>query len=67
MTFEEKQKIKEVLRTLNINPDINFPYYLNKINNTAVKVEEIESMLNTIIYNQSRIERKLDILLNKLK
>lgn len=66
LSFEERQKIKDVLQGLNINPNINFPYFLDKIEENGKDIESIKSELRTIIYNQSLIDRKLNSIINLL-
>lgn len=68
LTLQEKQHIKDVIQYgLNINRNINFPYFLNAIKNTNDKVDSLESLLNKVIYNQQILEQKIDLLIKKIK
>lgn len=67
MTYEEKRKIEEILKNLNINPKINFPYYLNCVDNTNDLVKSLDSKLQQIIYNQRQLDAKLDMIIRKLR
>lgn len=61
LTAEEKKHIKDVLGDgLNINRNINFPYFLNAIDETNNNVKALESTLNTILYNQKVLDQKLN-------
>lgn len=65
LTPNEKNKIKDVISEgLNINPNINFPYFLNAIGDTNDKVKELDSRIQQVVNNQDRIERKLDRIIN---
>jgi len=66
LNYEEKKKIADILRELNINPDLNFAYFLDEIDETNEKVKSIESRLQQIIYNQKNIEKKLDLIIRKI-
>ena len=67
LNYEEQQKIKDVLSELKINPNINLPYFLNSIDQTNKKINELELKLQRIIQNQALIDRKLDIILRSIK
>ncbi len=60
LTLQEKQKIKEILAGLNINPNINFKYFLNCINETNDKVKSLDSKIQMVLYNQEQLNQKLD-------
>ncbi|GEM_PF-3271605 len=65
LTLQEKTKIKEILsQGLNINRNINFPYFLDAIDETNKKIKNLESELNRVIYNQRVLDQKLDVLIN---
>lgn len=67
LTLQEKQRIKEILKDgLRINPNINFPYFLDAIDQTKRDVQTIKSQLDVIQYNQRIIEAKLDRILEKI-
>ena len=68
LTSTEKSKIKDVLTDgLNINGNINFPYFLDAIRNTNDKVQVIESKITRMLYNQTIIEQKIDILIRLIE
>lgn len=67
LNFDEKKKIKDVLSELKINPNINLPYFLNSIDQTNKKINELESKLQRIIQNQVIIDQKLDIILRSIR
>lgn len=58
--LEEKNKVKKVLEALNINPNINFAYFLNAIDENKGNIEAIRSELRRIEYNQQQLDLKLD-------
>lgn len=70
LTFDEKNKIKEVvaeaLTTLNVNPNINLAYFLNEIDETNNNIKSLELKLQRIIKNQEFIDQKLNLIINKL-
>lgn len=70
LTFDEKNKIKEVvaeaLTTLNVNPNINLAYFLNEIDETNNNIKSLELKLQRIINNQEFIDQKLNLIINKL-
>ena len=64
LSINEKRKIKEVLSEgLNIRADINFPFYLDAINESSNKIKNLESNINTIIYNQRVLDEKMNKLI----
>ncbi len=68
LTLQEKEKIKSILNYgLNLNPNLNFAYFLNAIKQTNDTVSGLDSKLNTIIYNQKIIDQKLDRIINSIK
>lgn len=67
LNYDEKIKIKDVLSELNINPNINLPYYLNSIDQINKKIIELESKLQRIMQNQAIIDQKIDIILRNIK
>lgn len=67
LSLEEKRHIKEILSNgLNLNPNINFAYFLNAIDDTNSKSKELESKLQRVEYNQRLINDKLDMILRLL-
>ena len=70
LDFNEKNKIrdvlKEVLIDLNVNSNINMAYFLNSIDNTNKKINELESRLQMIQQNQVIINQKLDMIMRKI-
>ena len=71
LTNEEKKRIKDILGDgLNINRNINFPYFLDAINETNTNVKALKSQLDTILYNQRILDNQLrqisDLLMNLL-
>lgn len=67
MTIEEKNKIRKILAEgLNINPNINFSYFLDEIDETNTKVKSLDSKLSLIINNQRILDAKLDRIINIL-
>ena len=67
LTIEEKRKIKDILgEGLGINPNINFPYFLQQIDATKIKVDELESKINQLLYAQHELSRKMDTIINLL-
>ena len=68
LSIEEKEKIKDILSDgLKINKNIYLPYFLDAIQNTNLKVENIQTQLNQIVYNQRILEKKLDMIINLLQ
>ncbi|HPG42198.1 MAG TPA: hypothetical protein PLJ98_00125 [Acholeplasmataceae bacterium] len=64
LSYDEKKKIKEILSDgLNIRKDINFPFYLDAISESNEKIKNIESSINTIIYNQRVLDEKMNKLI----
>ena len=64
LSYDEKKKIKEILSDgLNIRNDINFPFYLDVISESNKKIKNIESSINTIIYNQRVLDEKMNKLI----
>ncbi len=60
LKYDEKQHIKEVLSDgLNINPNINFPYFLNAIDDTNKTVKALKGQIEVIIYNQKILDNQL--------
>lgn len=67
LTIAEKNKIKEILAEgLNINKNINFPYFLDCIQQTSKDVKNLESRINQILYQQKILEQKIDMLINAI-
>ena len=67
LSLEEKRHIKEILSNgLNLNPNINFAYFLNAIDDTNSKTKELESKLQRVEYNQRLLNDKLDMILRLL-
>ena len=68
LTIEEKRHIKDILAEgLKINRNINFPYFLDAIDETKEKVKKLESVLNNVLYNQKIIDNKLTTIINFLR
>lgn len=71
LNYDEKLKIKEflqeVLIDLNVNPRINMAYFLNSIEDTNKEIKSLESKMQKIMQNQALIDKKLDIIMRKLK
>ena len=64
LSYDEKKKIKEILSDgLNIRKDINFPFYFDAISESNEKIKNIESSINTIIYNQRVLDEKMNKLI----
>jgi len=67
LDYKEKEHIKDVLsQGLGINRNINFPYFLNEIDENNKKIKETLSYIERLEYNQRVLERKLDILINEI-
>lgn len=67
LTLAEKNKVKDVLAEgLNIRRDINLAFFLDSINNTNQKVNEMNSKINQILSNQRYLDQKLDIIVSRL-
>ncbi len=70
LSNEEKKHIKDVLADgFNINRNINFPYFLNAIDETNTNTKGLKSQLEIIIHNQRILDnqlRQITDLLNKL-
>lgn len=66
LSVEEKNKIRDTLRTLNLNPDINFAYFLDCILKTKNDMDEIYSKLDRIAYQQRIIDDKLNQIMSML-
>ena len=67
LSYQEKLKIKDILSSgLNINPNINFPYYLDAIDQNKTDIESIKSEIRKIIYNQNILERKINMIIDLL-
>lgn len=67
LTIEEKKKIEDILINLNINPKINFPYYLNKISDNAENIVTLESKIQSIYHKQQLIEQKLNYIIRLIE
>lgn len=68
LTIEEKRHIKDILAEgLSINRNINFPYFLDAIDETNEKVKKLESVLNNVLYNQKILDNKLTTIINFLR
>lgn len=71
LKYDEKQHIKDILADgLNINRNINFPYFLDAIDNTNKNVKALKSQLDVIMYNQKVLYnqlRKITDILNDLQ
>ena len=69
LKYDEKRHIKDVLAEgLNINRNINFPYFLDAIDGTNKSVKALKSQLDVIMYNQKILDDQLrkiiDLLVN---
>ena len=67
LTLEEKRKVKDVISELNIDTRINFPYFLDCIDETNTKIKSLDSKLQMIINNQQIIDQKLNLILRNMK
>lgn len=68
LDYKEKQHIKDILGDgLNINRNINFPYFLDAIDETNQNVKSLKSELDRILYNQRVLDQKLDRIINLIK
>lgn len=68
LTPQEKKHIKEILsQGLGINPNINFAYFLNAINQTDESTKEILSKIERIEYNQRILDDKLNMIIRLIK
>ena len=63
---EEKNKIKDILKELHLNPNLNFAYFLGEIDETSDKVKELESKMQLILHNQQIIDKKLDMIIKRI-
>ncbi len=60
LKYDEKQHIKDILADgLNINRNINFPYFLDAIDSTNKSVKALKSQLDAIMYNQKILDNQL--------
>ena len=67
LSLDEKKRVKDIIEEgLGIRRDINFPFFLNEINNTNKNVETIKSQITQIICNQRNLETKLDRIIRML-
>ena len=65
---DEKEKIKAILSEgLNIKSNINFPFFLEAISDSNVRIKAVESSINTIIYNQRVLDEKMNKLIRLLE
>lgn len=62
--MRRSEQTKKILRELNINENINFPYFLDKISENSISIDELRSLLQEISYNQRALDRKLDLIIN---
>ena len=68
LTPQEKKHIKEILRQgLGLNQNINFAYFLNAIDETDERTQEILSKIERIEYNQRILDNKLDMIIRLIK
>lgn len=66
LKVEEKEKVKDVLKELHLNPKLNFAYFLGEIDETNDKIKELESKMQLILHNQQIIDRKLDMIIKRI-
>lgn len=65
--MEEKRHIKDILGDgLNINRNINLPYFLDAIDDTNKNTKALKSQLDTILYNQRALDNQLRQIVNLL-
>lgn len=64
--MRRSEQTKQILRELNINERINFPYYLDKIDDNSTTIEQMKSLVQEIAYNQRIIEHKLDMIIDMI-
>ncbi len=68
LTYDEKRKIQDILSDgLGINRNINLAYYLDSIQNTNLRIDDIESQLARVLSNQKILDKKLDFIINLLQ
>lgn len=67
LTYQEKNHIKDILGDgLRINREINFPYFLDAIDETNKNVKALKSQLDTILFNQRVLDNQLKQITNLL-
>ncbi|BCR35563.1 hypothetical protein MPAN_004560 [Mariniplasma anaerobium] len=66
LSLKEQQKVKDVLRQLNVRDDINMAFILDLIINSNKDISILSDKLDQVLRNQRNLADELETVLRKI-